>query len=806
MSQPRDGSRRISVNVVKGESLSKHLFKSLTQGLCVELTITPSGQKFRTHVVGKTKSPNWSSSYMCAVPPGGQITATVYVRNLSSDKVLGQAAIPLNGQLRGETVTVDLQPPPGHAMPPGVHALGKLLLKLVDVDAEATRQSQANGPDRRLSAPVTGQQNPSPAANRSQSMSGPSGSAAVPAGPNSLPTTPGLPPGWERRTDGRGRVFYVDHNTRATSWNPPPAVQQQPAAAAPAQDQQPRPAAAADEPLPPGWEQRTDHRGRIFYVDHNTRSTTWHRPTTQHLQAVQAWQGRDMSTATQQFQNRSLFGSAPSPAPQRASISAPVASAPPAAAPQPNLADPSQRPLPPGWEMRIAGNGQPYFVDHNNRRTQWLDPRSEGAQLPLPRGWAQGVTPEGRVYFIDHNTRRTTFEDPRLNPAYQAHVAATIPKYQREFKSKMVFLRQSTPVNAGECKLFVTRDNIFQDSYEQIMTCQPHDLKKRLMITFKDEEGLDYGGVAKEWFFLLSNEMLNPNYCLFEYSNQSHTTMQINPNSGINPEHLTYFRFVGRVVAMAIFHGRFIDVGFTMPFYKMMLGRTLTLEDMESVDPEHYSSLKWLLDNSINDLMLDTTFSVDYKVFGEVRSHELKPGGKDIDVTDDNKREYVDLVTQWRFSRGIEDQWAAFMKGFSEIIPMGLLTPFDEKELEVLVCGVAEVDIKDWEENTIYRNYTPTSKQVRWLWQCIAAWDNEKRVRFLQFVTGTCRVPMGGFRELQGNNGPQLFCVEKLGTEEWLPRSHTCFNRLDLPPYKSYEQLVAKLNLAIEETAGFGQE
>lgn len=59
---------------------------------------------------------------------------------------------------------------------------------------------------------------------------------------------------------------------------------------------------------------------------------------------------------------------------------------------------------------------------------------------------------------------------------------------------------------------------------------------------------------------------------------------------------------------------------------------------------------------------------------------------------------------------------------------------------------------------------------------------------------------------LAGSNGPQKFCIEKVGKETWLPRSHTCFNRLDLPPYKSYEQLVEKLTFAIEETEGFGQE
>ena len=123
-----------------------------------------------------------------------------------------------------------------------------------------------------------------------------------------------------------------------------------------------------------------------------------------------------------------------------------------------------------------------------------------------------------------------------------------------------------------------------------------------------------------------------------------------------------------------------------------------------------------------------------------------------------------------------------------------------------MLCGLQEFDVDDWEQNTVYRHYTRTSKQVVWFWQLIREITNEQRSRLLQFVTGTCRVPLGGFVNLIGSNGPQRFCLEKVGKEAWLQRSHTCFNRLDLPPYKSYEQLKEKLLFAIEETEGFGQE
>lgn len=98
-----------------------------------------------------------------------------------------------------------------------------------------------------------------------------------------------------------------------------------------------------------------------------------------------------------------------------------------------------------------------------------------------------------------------------------------------------------------------------------------------------------------EFFFLLSHEMFNPFYCLFEYSAHDNYTLQINPHSGVNPEHLNYFKFIGRVVGLAIFHRRFLDSFFIGAFYKMMLRKKVTLQDMEGVDEDLHRNLAWTL-------------------------------------------------------------------------------------------------------------------------------------------------------------------------------------------------------------------
>ncbi|KAF4792860.1 hypothetical protein TURU_116640 [Turdus rufiventris] len=435
--------------------------------------------------------------------------------------------------------------------------------------------------------------------------------------------------------------------------------------------------------------------------------------------------------------------------------------------------------LPKGWEVRHAPNGRPFFIDHNTKTTTWEDPR---------------------LKISAHPRRKTSLDPVDLGPL------PAVP-YSRDYKRKYEFFRkklkkQSDIPNRFEMKIH--RTTILEDSYRRIIAVKRADfLKARLWIEFDGEKGLDYGGVAREWFFLLSKEMFNPYYGLFEYSATDNYTLQINPNSGLcNEDHLSYFKFIGRVAGMAVYHGKLLDAFFIRPFYKMMLQKPITLHDMESVDSEYYNSLRWILENDPTEL--DLRFIVDEELFGQTHQHELKSGGSEIVVTNKNKRDYIHLVIQWRFVSRVQKQMTAFKEGFFELIPQDLIKIFDENELELLMCGLGDVDVADWKLHTKYKNgYNVNHQVIQWFWKAVLMMDSEKRIRLLQFVTGTSRVPMNGFAELYGSNGPQLFTVEQWGTPEKLPRAHTCFNRLDLPPYDSFEDLWDKLLLAIENTQGF---
>uniref|UniRef100_H3CVA4 E3 ubiquitin-protein ligase n=1 Tax=Tetraodon nigroviridis TaxID=99883 RepID=H3CVA4_TETNG len=578
--------------------------------------------------------------------------------------------------------------------------------------------------------------------------------------------------------------------------------------------QQPLPNSAG---LPPGWEEKRDSKGRRFYINHHTRITSWSRPLLQ-------VQTRPVEVSDLPSMNDVFNTPLPLPWQKAASVPPVTQTGPPSQAsapqespptnPQPSLESGS---LPTGWEVRSAPNGRPFFIDHNTKSTTWNDPRlrtlipaarrrgslDPNDLGPLPPGWEERVHSDGRIFYIDHNTRTTQWEDPRLKNS--AITGPAVP-YSRDYKQKYDYFRRKLKKPAdipNRFEMKIRRNAVLEDSYRRILSVTRADLlKARLWLEFEGEKGLDYGGVTREWFFLISKEMFNPYYGLFEYSATDNYTLQINPNSGLcNEDHLSYFKFIGRVAGMAV-HGKLLDAFFIRPFYKMMLHKPITLQDMESVDSEYFNSLMWILENDPTDL--DLRFTVDEELFGQTHQHELKSGGTDIIVTNENKKEYIHLVIQWRFVNRIQMQMTAFKEGFFELIPHDLIKIFDENELELLMCGLGDVDVNDWRENTRYKNgYGSNHIVIQWFWKTVLLMDGERRIRLLQFVTGTSRVPMNGFAELYGSNGPQLFTIEQWGTRDKLPRAHTCFNRLDLPPYESFEELREKLHVAIENAQGF---
>ena len=250
----------------------------------------------------------------------------------------------------------------------------------------------------------------------------------------------------------------------------------------------------AGVPLPAGWERRVDAHDRTYYVDHNTRTTTWHRPLP--------------SGAAGTVPQPRPSSQGPPPRPSGGSTATGVTPS-TATSPTAQTGAYADVPLPLGWEERRTGEGRPYFVDHHTRTTTWADPRRATQQPPvavtrpagnpnlgpLPSGWEMRLTSTGRVYFVDHNTRTTSWDDPRL----PTHVDDNAPQYKRDYRRKVIYFRSQPKmrVTAGKCEMKIRRTRVLEDSFGAVMALTGEDLKRRLMVSFEGEDGLDYGGVSR---------------------------------------------------------------------------------------------------------------------------------------------------------------------------------------------------------------------------------------------------------------------------------------------------------------------
>uniref|UniRef100_A0A914P7U6 HECT-type E3 ubiquitin transferase n=1 Tax=Panagrolaimus davidi TaxID=227884 RepID=A0A914P7U6_9BILA len=265
--------------------------------------------------------------------------------------------------------------------------------------------------------------------------------------------------------------------------------------------------------------------------------------------------------------------------------------------------------------------------------------------------------------------------------------------------------------------------------------------------------------------------------------------------------HLQWMELCGRVLGLALIHRCMIDTFFTRAFYKMLIGLPYKLEDLKSMDLQYYNSLLWVRTNKITS-DLELTFSTNEEIAGE-----LLPGGKQIKVTDTNKEEFISLMIRWRVERNAEAQNKALLRGLYTLVDREYLRIFNAEQLELVLSGTAEINIEDWRENTEYKGgYFDEHVVIKWFWNTVYGMSNADRLKLLQFVTGTSSVSFEGFKALRGSNGLKKFTIEKYGTEYSLPRAHTCFNRLDLPPYPTHQILISKLNVAINESSSYAIE
>ncbi|CAK9006964.1 Ubiquitin-protein ligase E3A (E6AP ubiquitin-protein ligase) (HECT-type ubiquitin transferase E3A) (Human papillomavirus E6-associated protein) (Oncogenic protein-associated protein E6-AP) (Renal carcinoma antigen NY-REN-54) [Durusdinium trenchii] len=383
----------------------------------------------------------------------------------------------------------------------------------------------------------------------------------------------------------------------------------------------------------------------------------------------------------------------------------------------------------------------------------------------------------------------------------------------------------------GERPLFVLkvrRDHLLADALQGMRKADPVDLKMPLMVQFEGEEGIDAGGVKKEFFGLLSEALFDPAMGIFTEIESDGTSKlwfghgdasldkavdeeqadnllgktdilsagMLHDGDGVlreqDPKDL--FLLVGQFIGLAIYNSTILDVQFPLAFYRMLLDqmpKEPSLLNLFELDPSFARGLQQLLSYDGDDV--ETVFGLD---FGDIFE-----GGESDPVTSANKEEYVKLLVQHKLCGEHAKAIDSLMEGFGTVIDPNFQTfkLFRPDEVEIVLTGSDTIDMEELRESVTYAGgFDRNTPVVKWFWEIVLAYSTEKQRQLIRFATGSPRAPVGGVSALK-------FVIQRAGVDsEQLPHASTCFNILLLPEYSSKAKLKAKLKLALENAQGFG--
>jgi len=349
--------------------------------------------------------------------------------------------------------------------------------------------------------------------------------------------------------------------------------------------------------------------------------------------------------------------------------------------------------------------------------------------------------------------------------------------------------------------LSVEREHLLQHALIHIDSASDADLRKPLKVVFISEEGIDEGGVRKEFFLLLIKQFFSPEYGLFVTAPNGRVSWFNTGNVWSSHE----YKLIGTLLGLAVYNDVLLDVHFPEVFFKKLIPTMeVKLADVESIDPELHQGLRQLKDfqpaEQVEDIFC-RSFVQEFEVFGDKQEKELLVGGKAIAVTGGNRLAYVHYMVQWLLNDSVNDQFKSLQEGFSRVISPGSLVLFSPHELELLMVGTPHLDFNELQQNSEYvgeAGWNETHSTIVGFWKTVQSLTLEEKQKFLAFVTGSNKAPMGGLKNIK-------LKIQRMGPHSnSLPTAHTCFNTLLLPEYNSESYTKDRLLKAICECEGFG--
>ncbi|KAH3766804.1 E3 ubiquitin-protein ligase NEDD4 [Pelomyxa schiedti] len=352
------------------------------------------------------------------------------------------------------------------------------------------------------------------------------------------------------------------------------------------------------------------------------------------------------------------------------------------------------------------------------------------------------------------------------------------------------------------------------------------DLQRTVLIRWSGSDAVDMGGVSKAVLCDFAKKTRREQHYLAFRGDREIAYISLAALGDSDSK--TYFRALGKLAGFSLLH---ISEGFVLPlrlssaFFSVLLGLPLTFRDLEEMDQALMNGLRRLYESTPEGIVAaDQRFELDteFTFFAPI---ELKPNGSNIEVTENNAEEFIELVLKLYLGSHakMQEMLRNFAEGFSELIPSGLLGIFTPKEVQRLVCGDDFPDPRDLFSNLLWtcdgavldlgespRKFSKgtlrdpgSNHQHIYQWLeilLLTVFSREQLALFSRFLTGCDVPPVGGYSSLFDKPVTIHFVATR---GEQYPVAHVCSNTLDLSSnYSSQEKLQEHILEAIA-TQGF---
>jgi len=367
-------------------------------------------------------------------------------------------------------------------------------------------------------------------------------------------------------------------------------------------------------------------------------------------------------------------------------------------------------------------------------------------------------------------------------------------------------------------QITVERSNLLQSTCDALTgdVSKADLLAVKLMVIFKEESGIDAGGLTRDWFDSFSKALTEG-----AEDEKGHSLLTVAPDETLVPRpspscseeenrtRLTKLVAVGRFLGLAILQKQVLPISFNLIFYKALLNLEVSAADVRKWDREFYKQrLVPLMEEGGVEAMNEIygqplTFVGAGTAFRAGKEVELKPNGAQIRVTEANKKEYMTLLAKDYLCADAGSEMQALLQGVWDMLPLNFLTEleFTPQAISIMVSGTSDINVEEMRKHTTCDDGgdKEKSQEIEWFWEVLQDMSSEQRCQLLHFATGSSRLPPSGFEGMS----PKFTVTLIKGEVGNCPTAHTCGNQLELPAYSSKKELQEKLLLAIR-CEGFG--